>query len=233
MSTYRSHAPLTTSSAAVHVVRNPVTSKSHKGRHRAPSKSRVRAVLVGTVTAGALALGGAGTASADPLGAIAQCESGGNIHAENSHSTASGKYQFLDSTWRSLGGTGRAKHASESEQDRMARKLMNVSGTSPWNASKSCWKGKASEKSASKKADKPSKKKAVPQATQPKRKAAAPLKAKGEHVVQRSSGTYVIKPGDTFNKLAQKKHKTPKALLALNPSISNPNRIIAGHTLNV
>lgn len=54
-------------------------------------------------------------------GGIAACirkyESGGNYRAQNPHSTASGAYQFLDSTWHGLGYSGRAMDASPSTQD--------------------------------------------------------------------------------------------------------------------
>jgi hypothetical protein len=75
---------------------------------------------------------------------IIQCESGGNPHAQNSGSTASGLFQFLDSTWRGLGGsTAHAKDASVAEQYAIANKAYAQSGTSPWAASRHCWGGKA------------------------------------------------------------------------------------------
>ena len=71
------------------------------------------------------------------LQAIAQRESGGNIHAVNPSSGASGKYQFLQSTWDSIApsqwkGVSPAS-APESVQDQMAVKLYNGgSGASHW-----------------------------------------------------------------------------------------------------
>ncbi|MEJ7825515.1 MAG: transglycosylase family protein [Solirubrobacteraceae bacterium] len=56
---------------------------------------------------------------------IVQCESGGQNLPPN-HATASGYYQFIDSTWRGLGGsTPHAHQASKSEQDRLAARLWN------------------------------------------------------------------------------------------------------------
>ena len=71
------------------------------------------------------------------LQAIAQRESGGNIHAINPSSGAAGKYQFLQSTWDAIApsqwkGVSPAS-APESVQDQMAVKLYNGgSGASHW-----------------------------------------------------------------------------------------------------
>jgi LysM repeat protein len=211
----------------VHVDGKPVISKSYKGRHRAPSKTRTRAALTVAGVATALTMGFGGSASADPLGAIAQCESGGNIRAQNPSSTASGKYQFLDSTWRGLGGKGSAKDASEAEQDRMARKLYNQSGTTPWNPSKACWKGKAGGKIRT--ADKQENDRPViRQADKPAQKA-KPAKAR----TSAPQKGYVIQKGDTLGKLAQRHGTSVQALMSKNPGIKNPHRIRAGATLRV
>lgn len=65
-------------------------------------------------------------------------ESGGNIRAQNPRSTASGKWQFLDSTWRRIPGTGgyaKARHAPEHVQDAAARWLWaGGRGCSHWSA---------------------------------------------------------------------------------------------------
>ena len=73
---------------------------------------------------------------------IAECESGGDWTAENPRSTASGKWQFLDSTWRSQEASGdyrRAKHAPPHIQRAAAIELYEAAGTRPWNSSKGCW----------------------------------------------------------------------------------------------
>lgn len=75
----------------------------------------------------------------DVLGRIKQCESGGSYTAQNAHSTASGAYQVLDSTWNRYGGYARAKDAPPEVQEQFAQQLYNRSGTTPWNASRSCW----------------------------------------------------------------------------------------------
>lgn len=73
------------------------------------------------------------------LAAIKRCESGGNYSAQNRTSSASGAYQFLDSTWAGRGGFESAKDAPPEMQDQAARELYAASGTRPWNASKGCW----------------------------------------------------------------------------------------------
>lgn len=67
-------------------------------------------------------------------------ESRGDIRAENPTSTASGKWQFLDSTWRRTragraSGVGHAAYATERQQDDAARELWaGGRGCSHWSA---------------------------------------------------------------------------------------------------
>lgn len=94
---------------------------------------------------GAALAGGAQAATGNTtLEAIKQCESGGSYTAQNPTSTASGAYQFLTSTWRSLdasAGYATAASAPASVQDAAALELYQQSGTTPWNASRGCWSG--------------------------------------------------------------------------------------------
>lgn len=65
---------------------------------------------------------GGGSSWAIPW-AIVQCESGGQNFTPNS-AGASGYYQFMQATWKGLGGsTKHAYQASKAEQDRLAAKL--------------------------------------------------------------------------------------------------------------
>jgi hypothetical protein len=59
------------------------------------------------------------------LATIRTLESGGDYSAESSSSTASGAYQFLDSTWGGYGGYARAKDAPPPIQDAAALELAN------------------------------------------------------------------------------------------------------------
>ena len=70
---------------------------------------------------------------ATPPEYIKQCESGGDYRAVNPSSGAGGAWQFLPSTWRSVGGTGLPQDASPAEQDYRAAILWdNGRGASHW-----------------------------------------------------------------------------------------------------
>jgi hypothetical protein len=73
----------------------------------------------------------AATAASPTLEAIAACESGGNPAADTGNGFF-GKYQFDQSTWASVGGTGNPAAASEAEQNRRAALLYAREGASPW-----------------------------------------------------------------------------------------------------
>ena len=96
---------------------------------------RSRRELRGAERAAAKAESGQATAAtgAAPghLQAIAACESGGNYSA-NTGNGFFGAYQFTQSTWASVGGTGNPAAASPAEQDRRAAMLYAQQGTSPW-----------------------------------------------------------------------------------------------------
>lgn len=63
---------------------------------------------------------------------IAECESGGDPMAISSSGKYRGKYQFLRSTWRAMGGDGDPAEAPEGEQDERAGELLAKEGTKPW-----------------------------------------------------------------------------------------------------
>ncbi len=75
---------------------------------------------------------------------IRRCESHDNYQAANPASSARGAYQFLTGSWSDYGhaaryGVSRADLASPAQQDEAAVLTWQRSGTSPWNASRSCW----------------------------------------------------------------------------------------------
>lgn len=71
-----------------------------------------------------------------PWAGLIECESGGNVTIENPHSTASGLFQFLDTTWRMTAThagrfdlvTMRAKDATVADQFAMAVHLRDMPG---------------------------------------------------------------------------------------------------------
>ena len=73
------------------------------------------------------------------LACVRKHESGGNYQAENPVSTASGAYQFLDSSWRTM--SARAGHSGYSHaadapphiQDAVAIHTVNSGWSSAWN----------------------------------------------------------------------------------------------------
>lgn len=65
---------------------------------------------------------------------VMMCESGGSPTIHNRSSSASGLWQFLDSTWRSTTGTpGPAANYSAETQTAAAAKLRNSSGWGQWS----------------------------------------------------------------------------------------------------
>ena len=73
------------------------------------------------------------------LACVRRHESGGSYTAENPTSTASGAYQFLDSSWRTLSagagyaGYSHAAYAPPAVQDAVAIYTVNSGWRSAWN----------------------------------------------------------------------------------------------------
>lgn len=96
--------------------------------------SLVKSAMLGGIVAGTL-LSSAGAADAAPpvpnWDAIAQCESGGNWHAN----TGNGEYgglQFKPSTWTRYGGVGNPAEASREQQIAVANRVFSEEGVEPW-----------------------------------------------------------------------------------------------------
>ena len=108
-----------------------------------PASAPTAAVAATTGPAPAPAAGTspAGTSSAAPGGfqaCVIARESGGNARAVNPASGAGGLYQFLPSTWQSLGYSGLPQDAPVSVQNAAFQQAYAQSGTSPWAPSDGC-----------------------------------------------------------------------------------------------
>ena len=106
---------------------SPKDLRAELERSRRELRSAKRAAAkaeAGQATAGA-------STAAGHMQAIAACESGGDYSA-NTGNGFFGAYQFTQSTWESVGGTGNPAAASPAEQDRRAAMLYAQQGSSPW-----------------------------------------------------------------------------------------------------
>ncbi len=99
------------------------------------------AATTGPAPAPAAATSPAGTSSVAPGGfqaCVIARESGGNAQAVNPASGAGGLYQFLPSTWQSLGYSGLPEDAPVSVQNAAFQQAYAQSGTGPWAPSDGC-----------------------------------------------------------------------------------------------
>lgn len=151
---------------------------------------------------------------------IIACESGGNPAAQNRSSTASGLFQFLDSSWAAYGGLRfgrRAKDASPAEQQEIADRAFAQSGLSPWDASKGCWGGKVNTAAHS-----------APRGPSRPRSHTVP------HPAPAAGGGYTVAAGDTLSTIAAGHGTTWEALYAANRgALTDPNRIFPGQRLTL
>jgi len=97
-------------------------------------KCLVKSVMVGGIVAASLT-SSTGVANAAPAApnwdAVAQCESGGNWHAN----TGNGEYgglQFKPATWARYGGLGNPAAASREEQIAVANRVLADQGLEAW-----------------------------------------------------------------------------------------------------
>ncbi len=100
-------------------------------------KSLVKSAVVGGIVAASMTLfaGVADAAPAAPVApnwdAVAQCESGGNWHAN----TGNGEYgglQFKPATWAQYGGVGNPAAASREQQIAVANRVFAQQGVEAW-----------------------------------------------------------------------------------------------------
>jgi hypothetical protein len=100
----------------------------------AAKRAAAQAAPKPTVSRAAPSGGGSGRCGGNlPPCCVMYRESGGSLTAQNPTSTASGKWQFLDSTWAGYGGYASAYLAPESVQDAKAAALWaGGAGASHW-----------------------------------------------------------------------------------------------------
>jgi hypothetical protein len=191
--------------------------RRHLGRSATPLGV---AAAAGLAAAGAIAL--PGTASADVLDVIAQCESGGNARVTGYSGRHFGLFQFDQRTWESVGGVGNPANASPREQRQRAEALLAKRGTQPWNASKRCWSqaGIADRKGVS--------------TTGLRKTADPPRRSKAARAVSTTGSPvpdgYRVQPGDTLGRLAARFDTTVPRIAQAN-RIANVHRIYVGQTL--
>lgn len=224
------------------------------GKHSAPSQLRPRLVRAGTIALAASTLPILNTgiaeatesANTDVLEIIAKCESGNKNVNTVGGSTASGYLQILDSTWKAFGGTQyatRAIHANREEQFIVGARVLAGQGIAAWNPSKSCWGSKVGQAPRATIAPVEKKQVETPKKVEPapKKTTSAPKVIKKQPTApptrvtaKKVAGTYLIKRGDTLNKIAKKNGTTWRHLFEVNhDTVRNPNRIYAGRHLRL
>jgi uncharacterized protein YabE (DUF348 family) len=114
------------------VTRQPVDRLVLVGTREKP-KPKPKAVAAASSGGGQAAASGGGQPASDGLNwaALAACESGGNPRAVNPAGYY-GLYQFSQSTWNGVGGSGRPDQASPSEQLYRAQILYKRGGAGQW-----------------------------------------------------------------------------------------------------
>ncbi|HEX3782832.1 MAG TPA: transglycosylase family protein [Pseudonocardiaceae bacterium] len=159
--------------------------------------------------------------------AVIQCESGGNPTAQNAHSTASGLFQFLDSSWASYGGlqyAPRAKEATAAQQYAVAETAYRESGLSPWAASESCWGGHAYSRHS------------APPSPSVRQQHAAPAASSipTDQSVTAGGLLYTVASGDTLSAIGKRFNKSWQQVYDENRNVVNePDLIYPGQVLDI
>jgi LysM repeat protein len=218
-------------------------------------------ITVGAAAAGLGVLAGPASAADHDWSGVARCESGGNWQT-NTGNGYYGGLQFSDSTWKGYGGgqyASRADLASASEQIAVAERVMAGQGIGAWpvcgkylsggstpvadsssssdstTASRYQRQAPAPAQTSSKpSSSKPSSSK--PSSSKPASKPASQTTSSHSSSSQHStsSGSYVVKKGDTLQKIAARHGMTWRQLWAKNKAtVADPNRIYVGECLYV
>jgi resuscitation-promoting factor RpfA len=203
----------------------------YRGRHRAPSttgRAIARTALAGAVVGAPLvAVAPAANAATDATwDRVAQCESTGNWSI-NTGNGFSGGLQFTPSTWRAFGGTQfapMAYQASRAQQIVVAEKVLAGQGWGAWPV--------CSRKAGA--TGQPVTIRSAPAA--PKVNLSAPKPAAPKPAAAPTTGSYVVKRGDTLFRIAAGNHVAGgwKALVAKNPGLArNPGMIMPGQRITL
>jgi nucleoid-associated protein YgaU len=194
------------------------------GRHSRPTsfKARKLAAVVGAVATVPLTPGVALADAGGPpggWGGVISCESGGNPRAHNPYSSASGLFQFLSGTWRSLGGLafGRtAADASVEAQEEIADRAYARSGLTPWEASRACWRRRNVYSEPI-------------ETSYPRFQYRNPYRSQYPNQYRHRVVEYTIREGDTLSSIAAEHGHTWRELFQQNRSVvHNPNLINVG-----
>ena len=202
------------------------------GKHRKQSRAVrgiAKVVVAGAIVAVPLSIA-ATPASADTSSvnwdAIAQCESGGNWHADTGNGYHGG-LQFSQSTWQANGGTGDAANASREQQIAVAERVAATQGMHAWPVC-SVRAGQAGHSTTTHHSSKTTTKKVTTH------KAAAPAATTTVAPQSAPNGDYTVVSGDTLSSIAQKQNVAGgwEALWNKNKSIvPNANLIFPGQSL--
>jgi resuscitation-promoting factor RpfA len=193
----------------------------YRGRHRAPTttgRTIARTAIAGAVAGAPLviAVPAAHAATDSTWDRVAQCESGGRWDI-NTGNGFHGGLQFSPRTWSGFGGREFAPvayQASRQEQIIVAERVLAKQG---WNAWPVCSRKVGARGEAASQRDAP---------VRQVRAASAPA----------TSGSYVVKSGDTLAKIASANDVDGgwKAIVKKNPALEgNPNAIRPGQKLTI
>lgn len=145
---------------------------------------------------------------------LAECESGGNWSTDTGNGFYGG-LQFSESSWKAVGGSGKASDASKAEQIDRATQLQSIQGWGAWPA---CSAQLGLTGSA------------------PSNPAPAPTVEVDANVpASDGQNTYVVQSGETLHEIAEKLDIEGgfNTLTAWNDSITDPNLVFVGQEIVV
>ncbi len=200
----------------------------YRGRHRAPSttgRALARTALAGAVVGAPLVVvaPAANAATDTTWDRVAQCESGGNWSINTGNSFYGG-LQFTASTWRAFGGAAFApvaNQASRAQQIVVAERVLAGQGWGAWPVCSRKAGATGQPVSIRSAPAAPKLNLSAPKPAAARKPAAAPRPAA-------TTGSYVVKRGDSLSSIAIRNHVAGgwQALVARNPGVANNPRLI-------